>query len=66
MNIVEKIDDFVKVKHVLISVSDKSGLEEFANALVQINPEIQFFSTGGTFARLRGILGSAADSCSRR
>ena len=63
MNIVEKIDDFVEVKHVLISVSNKNGLEAFATELIQINPEIRFFSTGGTYTRLKEILGNAADSC---
>jgi phosphoribosylaminoimidazolecarboxamide formyltransferase / IMP cyclohydrolase len=63
MNIVEKIDDRVSVNHVLISVSDKSGLETFVPRLLTIAPEIKIFSTGGTFARLREILGSRADDC---
>lgn len=63
MNIVEKIDDRVSVDHVLISVSDKSGLEVFAPRLLEINPGIRIFSTGGTFARLREILGNRADDC---
>ena len=29
INVVEKIDDLIEVKHVLVSVSDKSGLEVF-------------------------------------
>lgn len=60
MNVVEKIDDQVKVNHVLISVSDKTGLETFVPRLLKINPEIRIFSTGGTFARLRDILGDQA------
>ena len=60
MNIVEKIDDFVSVKHVLMSVSDKSGLEELVNALVHINPKIKIFSTGGTYTRIKEILGKVA------
>jgi phosphoribosylaminoimidazolecarboxamide formyltransferase/IMP cyclohydrolase len=63
MNRVEKIDDQVGVNHVLISVSDKSGLETFAPRLLSINPQIRIFSTGGTFARLREILGGQADGC---
>jgi phosphoribosylaminoimidazolecarboxamide formyltransferase / IMP cyclohydrolase len=63
MNIVEKIDDRVHVKHVLISVSDKSGLETFVPRLLTINPDMRILSTGGTFARLREILGSRADDC---
>ena len=60
MNIVDRIDDRVKVNHVLISVSDKSGLETFVPALVRINPEVKIFSTGGTFGAIETILGDAA------
>jgi len=48
INIVDRIDNFVAVRHVLISVSDKSGLEKFVPALLDINPDIRIFSTGGT------------------
>jgi len=58
INVVEKIDDRVKVRHVLISVSDKSGLEEFVPGLLDIHPGIRIFSTGGTFGRIREILGA--------
>ena len=61
INVVEKIDDRVKVQHVLVSVSDKSGLEEFIPQLLKINPELKIFSTGGTFGRIREILGTDAD-----
>lgn len=63
MNKVEKIDDRVRVNHVLISVSDKSGLETFVPRLLAINPAIRIFSTGGTFARLGDILGEKAGGC---
>jgi phosphoribosylaminoimidazolecarboxamide formyltransferase/IMP cyclohydrolase len=63
INIVEKIDDLVKVRHMLVSVSDKRGLETFVPQLVAVNPGLKIFSTGGTFSRLRDILGRAADSC---
>jgi phosphoribosylaminoimidazolecarboxamide formyltransferase/IMP cyclohydrolase len=63
MNIVEKIDDKVRVNHALISVSDKHGLESFVPRLLALNPQLRIFSTGGTFARLREILGSRADGC---
>lgn len=61
INKVQKIDDRVSVNHVLISVSDKSGLETFVPQLLQLNPDMRFFSTGGTFARLQEILGNRAD-----
>jgi phosphoribosylaminoimidazolecarboxamide formyltransferase/IMP cyclohydrolase len=63
MNIVDKIDDRVRIRHVLISVSDKRGLEDFVPRLAAINPEIKIFSTGGTFGRLREILGNRAGGC---
>ncbi len=63
INIVKKIDDLTKVKHVLASVSDKKGLENFIPRLLKINPDIKIFSTGGTFAHLESILGTQADQC---
>ncbi|QTA80496.1 Bifunctional purine biosynthesis protein PurH domain-containing protein [Desulfonema limicola] len=62
INTVEKIDNMVKVKHVLVSVSDKQGLENFIPDLLKLNPEIKILSTGGTFARLQEILGTDAKS----
>ena len=63
MNVVEKIDDFVMVRHVLASVFDKTGLEELIPELLKINPEMKIFSTGGTYAKLQEILGEEAESC---
>jgi phosphoribosylaminoimidazolecarboxamide formyltransferase/IMP cyclohydrolase len=62
MNIVDKIDNLVSVRHVLMSVSDKSGLEKFVPELMAVNPELKIFSTGGTFSRLQEILGDAAEA----
>jgi phosphoribosylaminoimidazolecarboxamide formyltransferase/IMP cyclohydrolase len=62
INVVERVDDLVKVQNILISVSDKGGLEQFIPKLVEINPEIRIFSTGGTYGRIREILGDAAAS----
>jgi phosphoribosylaminoimidazolecarboxamide formyltransferase/IMP cyclohydrolase len=63
INIVEKIDGFVKVKHVLVSVSNKSGLESFIPSLVALNPDVQIYSTGGTYGKIQQILGNRATSC---
>jgi phosphoribosylaminoimidazolecarboxamide formyltransferase/IMP cyclohydrolase len=63
MNVVERIDDAVKVRYVLASVFDKSGLETFIPELIRINPGIKFFSTGGTYKKIKEILGETADSC---
>ncbi len=60
INTVEKIDAQVKVRHVLASVSDKSGLETFIPGLVAACPEVKILSTGGTYARIEEILGADA------
>jgi phosphoribosylaminoimidazolecarboxamide formyltransferase / IMP cyclohydrolase len=57
INIVGKIDDLVHISRVLISVSDKSGLDTFIPGLLEANPDIQFFSTGGTYQTLKGLIG---------
>lgn len=59
-NIVRDVDDAVKVRHVLCSVSDKTGLDGLIPALVEVNPGVRIFSTGGTFDALKGILGDRA------
>jgi phosphoribosylaminoimidazolecarboxamide formyltransferase/IMP cyclohydrolase len=63
INVVEKIDEFVTVRHVLMSVSDKSGLDTFVPQLVEINPQVKIFSTGGTYGRVKEILGAKAQDC---
>ncbi len=63
INIVEKIDGLIKVRHVIVSVSNKSGLEGFIPSLLEVNPEIRIFSTGGTYGRINEILGDRASSC---
>ena len=64
LNIVTKTDDRVAIKNVLISVSDKTGLEDFVKGLVAACPGVKIYSTGGTYAKIKGIL-SAAESCGR-
>ena len=59
-NVVEKIDDLVKIKTVLVSVSDKSGLGTFIPGLLGINPDITILSTGGTYSKIKEILGPDA------
>lgn len=56
-NIVEKIDDLVDVRHILISVSDKTGLDDFIPRLRKIKPGIFIYSTGGSYNKIRSILG---------
>ena len=60
MNVVDKIDGPVKVNNVIVSVSDKTGLEDFVPALLETNPNTQIFSTGGTFGKIEQILADKA------
>lgn len=60
LNIVTQIDDRVAVKNVLMSVSDKTGLETFVPALVESCPGVKIYSTGGTYTKIKEILGDAA------
>jgi phosphoribosylaminoimidazolecarboxamide formyltransferase/IMP cyclohydrolase len=63
INVVEKIDRLVRVRHVLVSVSNKTGLEDFIPALLEANPDIRIYSTGGTYSKIEQILGDQASSC---
>ena len=56
-NIVEKIDDRVAVKNVLITLFDKSGLDTLVEGLLETCPGVKIYSTGGTYAATRRILG---------
>ena len=47
VTVVGKIDDRVRVRHALISVSDKSGLEKLVEGLVEAAPDLRIFSTVG-------------------
>ena len=60
LNIVKEIDNRVQVKNVLMSVSDKTGLETFVPALVKACPGVKIYSTGGTYAKVKEILGDKA------
>lgn len=60
INVVDRIDDAVPIRHVLMSVSDKRGLDRFIPELVRLNPNLRIFSTGGTFSHLENILGADA------
>jgi len=61
VNIVDRIDDAVSIRHVLLSVSDKQGVDKFATSLVQQFPDVQLYSTGGTYKVLESALGAAAE-----
>ena len=61
INVVNRTDDLVKLRHVLVSVSDKRGLDVFIPGLLAIAPQVRFFSTGGTYGRIKEILGADAE-----
>ncbi|MBO5905412.1 MAG: hypothetical protein J6Q84_03215 [Kiritimatiellae bacterium] len=61
LNIVTEIDNRVQVKNVLMSVSDKTGLETFVPQLVKACPGVKIYSTGGTYTKIKEILGDAAE-----
>jgi len=56
VNVVRDIDNLVAIKHVLISVSDKSGLDSFIPALLNICPDVTIYSTGGTYTAIKDML----------
>jgi phosphoribosylaminoimidazolecarboxamide formyltransferase/IMP cyclohydrolase len=58
LNIVTKIDERVAIKHVLMSVSDKTGLDSFVPALIAACPDVKILSTGGTFTAIQNMLSS--------
>ncbi len=59
-NIVEQIDGRVQIRNVLISLFDKSGLEGLVKGLMESCPNVRFYSTGGTYKAIAGILEEAA------
>lgn len=56
LNIVQDIDNRVAVRHVLISVSDKTGLDTFIPALLDACPGVTLYSTGGTYNAIKAML----------
>ncbi|MFA7160837.1 MAG: hypothetical protein WC299_16195 [Kiritimatiellia bacterium] len=58
INIVEQIDDGVKIRNLLVSVSDKGGLNHFIPELLKTDGSIKLYSTGGTYQALKEALGA--------
>ena len=58
-NIVREVDDWIRPRHVLISVSDKRNLPVLVNGLTTINEGVRLYSTGGTYTKISEILGQA-------
>ncbi|HOT58245.1 MAG TPA: hypothetical protein PK074_05225 [Spirochaetales bacterium] len=56
-NHVEKIQDAVPIRNVIVSVYDKSGLENMLVALLRYCPGVRFYATGGTYSFIQQLLG---------
>lgn len=56
-NTVTKIKGLIPVKRVLISLSDKTGLNDFVGGLIEASPEVVFYSSTGTHRAIAGFLG---------
>lgn len=59
LNTVTQSENLIKLRHVLVSVADKRGLDTLIEGLVTHNDEIKLYSTGGTYTRISEILGTA-------
>ncbi len=59
INIVDQVDNTVNVERVLVSVSDKTGLDTFIPKLAALNSRLTIYSTGGTYQAIKEILGEA-------
>jgi phosphoribosylaminoimidazolecarboxamide formyltransferase/IMP cyclohydrolase len=51
------VEDRIPVRTVIVSVFDKTGLEQFIPELMQINPNIRFLSSTGTYDKIKDLLG---------
>lgn len=60
VNIVQKVDDRVQIRHALMSVSDKQNLDQLLTQLISICPDLTIYSTGGTYQSIEKILGGEA------
>ncbi len=57
---VYEVMDLIKPGNILVSVFDKTGLEELVKGIIGVNPLAKFYSTGGTGKKITEILGADA------
>jgi phosphoribosylaminoimidazolecarboxamide formyltransferase/IMP cyclohydrolase len=57
---VTRAPDAVPIRRVIVSVADKRNLETLVGGLLEVNPGVVFYSTGGTHRRLAELLGDRA------
>lgn len=59
-NRVDRIPDLVNIRRVIISVYDKTGLENLVTSLMAQQKDLEIYSTGGTYRACEKILGDSA------
>jgi phosphoribosylaminoimidazolecarboxamide formyltransferase/IMP cyclohydrolase len=57
---IHQVVNMIRPEHVLVSVFDKSGLENLVKGILEVNADAKFYSTGGTGKKISEILGSSA------
>jgi phosphoribosylaminoimidazolecarboxamide formyltransferase/IMP cyclohydrolase len=55
-----QVVDLIKPSHILVSVFDKSGLDDLVKGILEVNRGARFYSTGGTGKKIVEILGPNA------
>lgn len=55
---IHHVTDLIKPEHILVSVFDKNGLEGLVEGILEGNPCVRFYSTGGTGKKIIEILGA--------
>ncbi|MCG8477550.1 MAG: hypothetical protein MI724_00510 [Spirochaetales bacterium] len=55
LNRVRRVNDAVSVRRALISVADKTGLDDFIRRVWEIIPDLNVYSTGGTYAAIAAV-----------
>ncbi len=61
VNFVRKVDDFVKIRRVIVSVSDSFELDLLMAGFLEVNPEVEIYATSGTYTRLTEPMGASAN-----
>lgn len=65
-NRVEIVKDRVPLRRALVSVYDKTGLEDLVLGLAKAAPGIEIYSTGGSHAAVAAVLAAAAGATGSR
>ncbi len=59
---IHEVVDLITPSHILVSVFDKSGLDDLIRGILSVNGGARFYSTGGTGKKIAEILGPSAAS----